>query len=89
MRATDGVLDSISEHHQVETMVQGSNPSCKNSEECCCYGRVPTACQTEERFICDRSGRKTGADPVAGPPTAITIAETFWPYDSVGLVFFN
>lgn len=80
MRAADGVLDSINEHHQVETVVQGSSRSCKNSEECCCYGRVPTASQSEERSICDRRERKTGADPVTGPPTAMKIAETFWPY---------
>lgn len=41
MRTTDGVLDSTNKHHQVDTMVQ-----------CCCYGRVPTACQTEERSVC-------------------------------------
>lgn len=70
-------------------MVQGSNPSCKNSEESHCYSRVPTtACQTEERSICSRSARKTGADPVTGPPTAVKIAEAFWPYDSFNFFFF-
>lgn len=88
MRAVDGVLDSINEHHQVENMVQGSSLSCKHSEECCCYGRVPTASQSEEISMCDRRQRKTDADPVTGPPTAMKIAETFWPYDSF-FFFFN
>lgn len=73
-RAADGGLDSINEHlNQVETMV---HPSCKTSEECCCCGRVLTACQNEGRFICNRSGRKTGVDPVTGPATAMQTDET-------------
>lgn len=63
-------------------MVQGSNHSCKGSEECCCHGRAPTACQTEETSICSTSGRKTDADPVTGLPTAVKIADAFWPYYS-------
>lgn len=71
---------SINEHHQVEIVVHGSNPGWKNSKECRCYGRVPTACQTEERSICKGCRRKTHADPVTGLRAAMKTAESFWSY---------